>query len=159
MLFPLCCFPSEICTPRCPSPRAHQCHDMFVRPVKALGLEASQATSFLLNASPTLPSNLQQPRPNFISLCHSTRDKSVGFIMLGLVLLSVRTFPLSVVDRPSRKHCCQSNELAASISPNPCLSANGSKRTAPAQESSSPAAAGKCGPPAQDRTWSWFIIL
>lgn len=118
-MFPLCFLPSEICTPHCPSPAAHQCHDTFVRPIKAVGLQPSQATSFLLNAPPTSLTNLQQQRPNFVSLRHSTLDKSVGFIMLGHVLLSVRTLPLSAVDRPSRKHCCQSHKPAVSISPKP----------------------------------------
>lgn len=134
MLFPLCFLPSEICTPHCPSPATHQCHDTFVRPIKAVGLEPSQATSFLLNAPPTLPTNLQQQRPNFISLRHSTLDKSVGFIMLGHVLLSVRMLLLSAVDRPSRKHCCQSDKLAVSISPNPSLSVNSRRSAAPTDE-------------------------
>lgn len=122
MLFPLCFLLSESRTPRCPGPATRQCHDTFARSIKTMGLEPSQATSFLLNVPPTLLKNLQKQRPNFVSLHHSSLDKSMGFIMLGLLLLSVRTLLLSAVDRPSRKCCCQSDKPVVSIFPNPCLS-------------------------------------
>lgn len=146
----LLCFLGGFCSLHCPGPAAHQCRDTYLRHLKAVGLEPAQATSFLLNVYPASPTNLQFLQLSFISLHHSTLDKSVGFVMLGLVFLSVRTCLLSALDRPSCKHCCQSNEPAASISLNPCLSANSSKSAAPAHERESPGTMGHHGPLTSD---------
>lgn len=67
--------------------------------------------------------------------------------MLGLVLLSMRTLLLSAVDSPSRKHCCQSDKPAVSISPNPRVSVNSRRGAVPARENGVSGDWGKLCPP------------